>query len=221
MDKGFDIDFSEIINEEDDSCAFVDSNILESARQELDNRKTYIVERRVEKAVVEPTKIKKEETKYRHKTQLNIKIEKDQNLDQIESPIKHCHHSTIQPVFDCIYCSKNSLVVDNLIQRNLIHKYKNNDPNSLELSIKSKPIENLQATTTIPHNNHSTAVTAMHGRSSSVQKGNEILKFYSLSNSMAKIKLEKQNTLNGTFAQINNMPNIMRSILEKSQLANT
>lgn len=38
---------------------------------------------------------------------------------------------------------------------------------------------------------------------------------------MAKIKLEKQNTLNGTFAQINNMPNIMRSILEKSQLTNT
>lgn len=43
MENGFEIDFSEIINEQDDSCAFVDSNILESARQELDNEKESII----------------------------------------------------------------------------------------------------------------------------------------------------------------------------------
>lgn len=109
----------------------------------------------------------------------------------------------------------NIHVVDNLIQKNLVNKYKENEMNSLELSLKSRRLENPLIATTLHQNNHSTAVmTGHHGRSS-IQKGNEACKFYSLSNSMAKIKLENRATLNGTFAQINNMPNIMRSILQK------
>ena len=93
--------------------------------------------------------------------------------------------------------------------------------NSLELSIKGggAKLDNILATTNGVQYNQSTAVTGLHGRSGSEHK--DECRFYSLSNSVAKIKLDKQATLNGTYAQINNMPNIMRSILEKSQLATT
>jgi hypothetical protein len=113
------------------------------------------------------------------------------------------------------------MVVDNIIQKNLVNKYKDNEMNSLEMSIRSKKFDNIVAATTMPYNNHSTAVTRLIGRSSSIQKRDEYCRFYSLSNSIAKINFEKHNTLNGTFAQINNMPTIMRSILEKSQLGTT
>lgn len=76
MEKGFEIDFSEIINDQDDSGAFVDSNILESARQELENEKRNLVTNQIIKSKSAQPNYGNEENRYRHKTQLNIKVDK-------------------------------------------------------------------------------------------------------------------------------------------------
>ena len=105
MEKGFEVDFSEIINEEDDSCAFADSNILESERQVLEIQKNN-TNKNEQKTELKPIKENHDENKLQHKTQINIEGGQKHDLDQHEKPSKRCHHSTIQPVFDCIYCSK-------------------------------------------------------------------------------------------------------------------
>lgn len=176
----------------------MDSNILESARQELEEEKIYEAEKRNNKVPLEPIKEHKEEHKnHKNNTQVNIDKLKEKAPIQEVKPNKQCHHSTIQPVFDCIYCAKSNIVVDKLIHRNLINKYKENELNSLELSIKTKKFDNPLITTTLPINQHSTAVTAGYIKSASALKPSDSLKFYSLSNSEAKIKLEKQNTFSG------------------------
>ena len=52
-------------------------------------------------------------------------------------------------------------------------------------------------TSTLPGLFQSTAVSQTQLKSESIQKPSQNWKFYSLSNSVAKIKLEKQNTFNG------------------------
>jgi hypothetical protein len=200
MEPVLDIDFSEIINEEDDSWAFVDFNILESARQELEEQKKQQiqVEKRVEKQSLWQIKEHHEEQKITDERKKgSIVIEHWEPISPEPFELKKCHHSSIQPVFDWIYCARTNIVVDKLIHKNLAYKYRDSDIISFELSMVGKKIENNLITTTLANQMHSTAVSNLNGRSSSLQKGaDDGWKFYSLSNSMAKIKLEKQNTFN-------------------------
>lgn len=184
MDQVLDIDFSEIVNEEDDSVAFVDFNILESARQELEKEKEKecAVERRHTKHALEPIEERNDEHMvHKPKTYTEMKVDTTKFKPAINSEARKCNHSSIQPVFDCLYWAKNNVVVNKLIHKNLVNKYKDSDI----------------GTTTLPYYLHSTAVSALHARSASVQKENAPWKFYSLSNSVAKIRLEKQSTFDG------------------------
>lgn len=199
MEEVLDIDFSEIQNEEDDSWAFVDSNILESARQELETQKKnqMIIEKRQPKFSLEPITERNDEHKINNPSNEPEDEVKNHTVNDGNKRHNHWEHDGIKPVFDCLYWAKTNFVVDKLIHKNLLSKYKESEMTSLELSIKSKKFENNLATTTFPHLLQSTAVSALHGRSSSIQNKNDACKFYSLSNSVAKIKFEKQNTFDG------------------------
>lgn len=193
------IDFSEIINEEDDSWAFVDSNILESARQELDDEKFQRQSEYKSQNIkaYKPVKERNEE----HKSSDNQSDKEEvyilpANLNDEEPKNNGWEHNGIKPVFDWLYCAKTNVVVDKLIHNNLVSKYKDNEMTSLELSIKSKKFENMY-TWTNPNLFQSTAVSAGHARSSSALRPEGGWKFYSLSNSIAKIKFENQNTFDG------------------------
>lgn len=159
MDQVLDIDFSEIVNEEDDSVAFVDFNILESARQELDREKEKecVIEKRQTKYPLEPIEENNDENRL-HKPipHVEMKVNTTKNRPEVNCEARKCNHSSIQPVFDCLYCAKNNVVVNKLIHKNLVNKYKDSDI----------------GTTTLPYYMHSTAVSALHARSASVQKGN-------------------------------------------------
>lgn len=197
MDNVLDgIDFSEIINEEDDSWAFIDSNILESARQELEDEKTQRLTDYKSPIIKKYTPLKDE-----HKNSGN-QIDKEEanilpaDLDDEEPKNYGCEHNLIKPVFDCLYCAKTNVVVNKLIHNNLVNKYKDNDMTSLELSIKSRKVENM-FTSTMPNIFQSTAFSANHNRSVSVHQPDAGWKFYSLCNSIAKIKFENQKTFDG------------------------
>lgn len=197
MDKVPEFDFSEIQNEEDDSVAFVDFNLLESARQELeDEKKTKIdVERRKPQSSLEPIKEHNDELKNYNKPAEYKPRLNDHHVH--EHSQKECDHPGIRPVFDCLYCAKTNIVVDKLIHKNLVNKYKEPETPSLELSMKSKNFNYNMITTTLAHQLQSTAVSGFHPQSQSIQKAVAECKFYSMSNSMAKIKFEKQNTFDG------------------------
>ena len=133
------IDFSEIINEEDDSGVFVDSNILESARRELEQDKIKIKEERFKPILAGTQRIRRVNDDEDMATKPAKKARIDENVE-IPSPSKKrkCGHDSIRPVFDCIYWAKSNIVVEKLIQKNLANLWKDSDMTSLELSIKSK-----------------------------------------------------------------------------------
>jgi len=196
-----DIDFSEIMNEQDDSWEFVDFNILESARQELEEQKNnnFVTEIRVAQKPLQPIVENNEDSNgINPKNIIASKLQK-YNTVPAEIPAQEaCYHNGIKPVFDWMYWAKSSnLIVDKLIHNNLVSKYKDSDLISLELSMVGKKIENNLATTTLANHMHSTAVSNMHAGSASMQKQTDEWKFHSMYNSMAKIKIEQQNSFVG------------------------
>lgn len=101
------VDFSEIINEEDDSGSFGDSNILVSPREDDEevNKHELPINQVRHRAVSQRVPVVNDRT-----LNPNNADNKNDNLDhnQIENQEHHHHHhdegdNNIKPVFDCLY----------------------------------------------------------------------------------------------------------------------